>query len=77
MFGDLVEGVEAVYREYGAETGQRVWQSVFKIHNQVLKAPGGSNCEMVEHVGDAESKPARRSLSEILALDRFYELAEL
>lgn len=35
-------GLSAVFVEYGSETFEKVWQSLIKNYNQVLRAWGGN-----------------------------------
>ncbi|CAM9214090.1 unnamed protein product, partial [Choristocarpus tenellus] len=47
---DLVKGGKSTYRAYSAVSLERVWQSLFKRYNQVLKVLGGNYFE-VQHTG--------------------------
>lgn len=46
----IVVGVKTLFDEYDAATLERVWQSLLKRHNQVLRTLGGDDFE-VEHGG--------------------------
>lgn len=61
-------GVRSLYDGYDTDTLERVWHSLLKRHNQVLKALGGNDLE----VGHTGTKKMQRQgeLGELVHIDR-------
>ncbi|CAM9782604.1 unnamed protein product, partial [Discosporangium mesarthrocarpum] len=57
---EFVAGMEKQYAEKKPETLERVWQSLFKVYNAVLRVKGGNNYDL-EHTG-VESAQKRGKL---------------
>ncbi|CAM9188403.1 unnamed protein product, partial [Laminaria digitata] len=47
---ELVKTIFDLYEEYGGDTLERVWQSLFKVYNQTLRKLGDNDFR-VEHTG--------------------------
>ncbi|CAN0246078.1 unnamed protein product, partial [Laminaria digitata] len=45
---ELVKNIFNLYEEYGGDTLERVWQSLFKVYNQTLRKLGDNDFR-VEH----------------------------
>ena len=65
---ELAASVATMYDDYDAETLERIWQSLFKIYNQVFRTLGRNDFD-VEH-SQTEKKQQEGKLHKVVSVDR-------
>ena len=65
---ELAASVATMYDDYDAETLERIWQSLFKIYNQVFRTLGRNDFD-VEH-SQTEKKQQEGKLQKVVSVDR-------
>ena len=48
---DMAAGIPLLFAEYNAETLERVWRSLFRRYNQVLRGFGGNDFQVERRGG--------------------------